>query len=701
MLDNSGLDECNYDATLNGWASNPHMSGINLGAVGVKYDKASYIKTVLEDPLKSNWTIIDAGQGSVCEASNAFVITVETTVANDSIKIPGSYLCTNYDVVWGDGSSTTSESGIAAHSYDSPGTHEIRITGDFYNFEYNRQTSAERYKLKSIDQWGIIKWLTLKSSFYYCTELEYKATDSPDLSNMDASASLQNMFFGASKISNANEIWNWDVSQVKNMASMFRGATNFNANISGWDVQNVEKIYNMFNFAASFNQPVGDWTVTNKITSLRHVFNGASSFDQPLDTWVTDNVTDMSGAFSSASSFNQNLANWNVSNVEYMNQMFLQAYDFNNGEFDLNSGQTTNLTLNPLTASDWDVSKVKSMVQMFRQSSFNQNISDWNVANVESFSQMFLSNFNFNQNINSWIVTKSISFWSMFQDASSFNQPLFSWRFNSSPSITIDMRSMFYGSAFNGDIKDWNVERVNTMRYMFYNSAFNQPLSNWDVSNVTDMSGMFRQSLFNQDISMWDVDLVKDMDQMFLYATSFNQNLGAWNIANVSDMDQMLSYSGLDECNYDAMLSGWLPTYSGSSNPNIATSLGAKGVQYGAVLHKNALITAGLTTITDDGQGNPCTPPPPPLRKKSPSSIEGVLEANLQFYPNPTSNSFTINGFEENVRVTLMDIRGKVVLQTTAFNNTSIDVSSLSKGVYILQANDESNNQINDKLIIQ
>ena len=54
---------------------------------------------------------------------------------------------------------------------------------------------------------------------------------------------------------------------------------------------------------------------------------------------------------------------------------------------------------------------------------------------------------------------------------------------------------MFYASAFNQDINDWNVSNVKNM-YMFARSqltppmTFNnkgQPLTAWSVHNVTDV----------------------------------------------------------------------------------------------------------------------------------------------------------------------------------------------------------------------
>ena len=81
--------------------------------------------------------------------------------------------------------------------------------------------------------------------------------------------------------------------------------------------------------------------------------------------------------------------------------------------------------------------------------------------------------------------------------------------------LITNMRYMFDGSKFNGDISSWNVENVTNMKYMFYGSKFNGNISDWDVENVTNMRCMFDSSKFNGDISDWDVGNVTDMEFMF------------------------------------------------------------------------------------------------------------------------------------------------------------------------------------------
>ena len=103
--------------------------------------------------------------------------------------------------------------------------------------------------------------------------------------------------------------------------------------------------------------------------------------------------------------------------------------------------------------SEWDVSNVTNMIEMFKGSAFNGDLSRWDVSRVEN------------------------------------------------------MRDMFESAHFNNDsICDWDVSNVENMSGMFWNSAFDQDISGWDVSNVVNMECMFSKSAFNHDISNWEIN---------------------------------------------------------------------------------------------------------------------------------------------------------------------------------------------------
>jgi hypothetical protein len=87
----------------------------------------------------------------------------------------------------------------------------------------------------------------------------------------------------------------------------------------------------------------------------------------------TSEITDMSDLFSwthSLAHWNGDMSEWNVSNVTNMLEMFKGSY------FDGD-------------LSRWDVSKVENMSTMFWNSKFNQDISNWKINNKCDTINMF------------------------------------------------------------------------------------------------------------------------------------------------------------------------------------------------------------------------------------------------------------------------------------------------------------------------
>ena len=62
-----------------------------------------------------------------------------------------------------------------------------------------------------------------------------------------------------------------------------------------------------------------------------------------------------------------------------------------------------------------------------------------------------------------------------------------------------------------------------------------------------------------------------------------------------------------------------------------------------------------------------------------------ISQLVVKLYPNPTSESFCISGFEECAALRLTDISGKVILTKQVSNNEIVSISSLSKGIYIVE----------------
>jgi len=484
------------------------------------------------------------------------------TSEDNQFTIPTTGTGYNYNIETSE-QTLTNQTGSVTLEWTTPGTHYVRITGDFPRIHFNN--TADKAKLLEVSNWGNIAWASFFNSFSGCSNFNITAPDVPnlagvlsmqqafavcsslnaDISNWDVSnvTSMQGLFSGCSIFNQPLDDWN--VSSVTTMSTMFNGASAFNQSLNSWNVSSVTSMANMFNGASAFNQSLNSWNVSS-VTTMSGMFNNASAFNQPLNSWNVSSVTTMSGMFNGASAFNQDIDNWNVSSVTIMSTMFSNASSFNQPLNSWNVSSVTTMANMFSSASSfnqplnsWNVSSVTTMANMFSNaSSFNQNISDWTVSSVTNMGSMFNGASLFNQSLNSWNVSSVTTMASMFLNTA-FDQPLSSW---TPTSVTI-MSSMFRNTPFNQDISSWNVSSVTNMSRMFQAaSSFNQDISSWTVSSVTNMSSMFQTaSSFNQNISSWTVSSVTNMSNMFNGASSFNQNIGNWNVGSVINMDAMFN----------------------------------------------------------------------------------------------------------------------------------------------------------------
>ena len=549
---------------------------------------------------------------------------------NNQITIPTNpdpIYTYNYSVDWGDGIVDTNVTGSITHTYAIPGIYIVQISGDFPAIYFN--SMGDRQKIIEILDWGDIQWQTMENAFYGCTNLNFDAIGSPNLSQV---TSLRNMFRFCTSFNGI--VNNWDISNITDISGIFRQANVFNRPLDNWTTNSITDMSSVFEGAALFNEPLDSWN-TASVTTMESMFAGAQNFNQNIENWVVTNVTNMSRTFASTGSFNQSLNNWDVSNVTTMAGIFSSSA-FNQpldqwivDEVTDMSSMFSNSPFNqPLQT--WNVDNVTDMSYMFSGTAFNQSIEIWNVGNVTDMSGMFQNNRSFNQPLNAWDVSNVTNMNSMFRGSGAFptifNQPLDQWDVSS----VEDMGSMFEVAEFNqpingwevGNVRNmsgmfagfstfiynfnqpldlWDVSNVTNMSRMFASSSFNQPIGNWDVSNVSNMSNMFSRAqnfdqplngwvftaltntagmfqnaiAFNQSLSNWNTELVTNTSSMFSGATAFDQDLGAWNIGVAVNMANMLNNSGLSLENYDNALIGWAAQTVTSD-----VNLGANGLTY-------------------------------------------------------------------------------------------------------------------------
>jgi hypothetical protein len=80
-------------------------------------------------------------------------------------------------------------------------------------------------------------------------------------------------------------------------------------------------------------------------------------------------------------------------------------------------------------------------------------------------------------------------------------------------------------------------------------------------------------------------------------------------------------------------------------------------------------------------------------------AINEYVNADVNIYPNPTSEFFTIKGVDKRATVTLFDLKGSEV-KSFANSVNQFDVSDIEQGTYLLYINVDGTQNI-EKLIIQ
>ncbi len=389
MFDTAGLSTANYDALLVAWSQESVQPNVAFSAGSSTYCSSGAVagRNILTSS-PNGWTITDGGQN--CGGGSGFITTWNTANpgidANNQITIPTFSGDTyDYNVDWGDDSTDTGDTGNAQHTYASPGTYTVTITGTFPRIYFNDGGSSDAKKILSVEQWGGNAWDSMQDAFAGCTNLIINATDAPDLSGV---TNVDYMFLNDTSLN--QDISSWNTSNITSMYGMFQSTTSFDQPLDTWNTSNVTNMGYMFENDPVFNQPLGSWN-TSRVTDMDTMFQDDAMFNQDISSWDTSHVTDMSYMFKDDSVFNQPLNSWNTSNVTSMAGMFVNADAFNQ----------------PLNT--WNVSNVIEMNSMFKNDSLpNLDISSWNVSHVAGMTNFFqigsggLSTVNYDKLLEAW-----------------------------------------------------------------------------------------------------------------------------------------------------------------------------------------------------------------------------------------------------------------------------------------------------------
>ena len=271
MLDGTALSTNNYNALLNGWATQTVQPNVTLGVAGLIYTSAGAGGRDTLTSAPNNWNITGD--------TSALVFVYNITVSSFTLTLPintGSITSIN----WGDGTTNT----LKTHTYANSGTYTVQILGNGIN-TFNYSTGTGQEYLTSCTDFGSFGLVDASNMFYNCSNL----TAVP--ATLSSIYIMSGMFQNASRF-NGN-ISGWNTTNVTDMNNMFNGATAFNQNIGGWNTTNVYNMINMFNGATSFNQNIGGWIISN-VRFMGAMLNGTAlsttNYDALLNGWAAQTV---------------------------------------------------------------------------------------------------------------------------------------------------------------------------------------------------------------------------------------------------------------------------------------------------------------------------------------------------------------------------------------------------------------------------
>jgi surface protein len=239
-------------------------------------------------------------------------MTVLTTTANETFTIP----CQNVGVFdatveWGDGSKsviTSFNDADLAHNYVVAASRQIKITpnpgGAFPNIYFNN--AGDRLKVTSVENLGVMGWLTLSGAFFGCTNMTSFVAGNTDTS---ALTGMFSTFSGCTNLASI-DLAGLTTPNLTNMNSTFFGCTSLvTVDVSSFVTSNVISMFRLFRDCTSLIDIIGveafDIEGLNATVSLTDFALGVTlptaRYDAILIAWDAQNPFDgMSPHFGSS-----------------------------------------------------------------------------------------------------------------------------------------------------------------------------------------------------------------------------------------------------------------------------------------------------------------------------------------------------------------------------------------------------------------
>tara|TARA_Y100000748_G_C15487530_1_gene485317 strand:- start:434 stop:2257 length:1824 start_codon:yes stop_codon:yes gene_type:complete len=304
-----------------------------------------------------------------------------------------------YTIDWGDGNIDVDSTISITHTYASAGTYDIKVSGKSYVKPANH--SPNRAKIKNLKNWGTADFEVtyMSSAFIGCSNMEYSATDYPNLSPSFAS-NISSMFQQCSSITSLN-LSNWQntdriTGNCSNAFYLTNSCTLYD--LTGWDVSNITYAANWFHYAG-YNTGIGgteikipdmNWASVVSVNAFNTMFqrcnavidfsnwtfpsSGNGNFGSvfyfagygattefrtagagdklDLSTWNnTDWINNLTNTWAYCSDTTEiNLTGWDFTNIQKWSGTFNQCADLveipGMANFRLTSGKTSNLVSN-------------------------------------------------------------------------------------------------------------------------------------------------------------------------------------------------------------------------------------------------------------------------------------------------------------------------------------------------------------------
>ena len=167
------------------------------------------------------------------------------------------------------------------------------------------------------------------------------------------------------------------------------------------------------------------------------------------------------------------------------------------------------------------------------------------------------------------------------------------------------MKELASGNAvFNGDISEWQVQKVGDFQQAFYNARkFNVDISKWSPT-VARGRGFFYMfngaTLFNADVSKWKFGAITNLESTFK-ESAFNRDISSWDVKLVTAFKY--TFQNSPDFTFKAQLDTAWETSNTAIDPATSANYYPGNLMYGGTCYTNAALCKKCDDI--DGSGNP------------------------------------------------------------------------------------------------